>query len=123
MLSSILSFFGSTKVADSAAKIVDKLAGTDWTPKDKADFFLNYMEATKHQSPARRVIAIGLSAFWLLLGLLWVINTMLGHYLTLEAGTASALDIKLFMADNLKEPMNYVIMFYFGIAAVQAIRK
>ena len=39
-------------------KIVEKLAGTDFTAKEKADYILKYMETTKHQSPTRRILAI-----------------------------------------------------------------
>ncbi len=57
MWTTIKSIFGFEGVGESALKIVDKIAGTDWTPEQKAEYTLKVMEAKKHESPARRVMA------------------------------------------------------------------
>ena len=54
----VKSIFGFEGVGESALKIVEKLAGTDFTAKEKADYILKYMETTKHQSPTRRILAV-----------------------------------------------------------------
>lgn len=56
-LTGIKKFLGFDGVSESLTKIVDKVAGTDWTPSEKSKFILDYCNATKHQSPTRRLIA------------------------------------------------------------------
>jgi len=55
-LAAIKAFFSFKGVSETAIGIVDKLAGTDWTPSQKAQFILDYQNATKHQSPMRRLV-------------------------------------------------------------------
>ena len=117
------SLFGFDSVVNSATKIVDKLAGTDWTGKEKADWIIQYMGATKHQSPARRFIAILLTIAWAILFLSWLIARLCGQMLDLQSATNVANAIKVFMSDTIKEPFNYVIMFYFAVAALNKFSK
>ncbi len=49
MFDFVKKIFGFDGVANSALKIVDKLAGTDWTPKEQAQFILDHAQATKYQ--------------------------------------------------------------------------
>lgn len=123
MWSFISNLFSADKAVDTITKIVDKVAGTDWTPKDRAEFALQYMEATKHQSPARRALAIGVGAVWIFFALFWLFATTAGHVLSVPFALDLAKDIEEYALSTIGEPFNYVIMFYFGIAGLQAIRK
>lgn len=123
MLTFIKSLFGFDSVVNSATKIVDKIAGTDWLPTDKADFIIRFQEATKHQSPARRFIAMAITLVWLLMILGWLIGTSLGLFAGLDSGIQFANAIKVFLSDTITEPFNYVIIFYFTVQILNGIKK
>lgn len=123
MLGFIKGLFSESKVVDSAMKIVDKIAGTDFTTKEKADFVLKYQEATKHQSPARRFVAVTLTGAYVFMSLLFVLGLVADYFLGVAGASDFSDEIKSFMADNIKEPFNYVIIFYFGIAAINGIKS
>ena len=110
-LDRIKDFFGFSGVANSALKIVDKIAGTDWTPKEKAEYTLKYMEATKHQSPARRLIAVGILTEHLVLSAAWLGYTIVGD-------TATANEILEFLKGTVNISLDIIVAFYFlsGIA-------
>ena len=105
--------FGFDGVADTALKIVDKIAGTDWTPEQKAKFMLDYQLATKHQSPARRFIAtlIIIEQFILILG--WLVASVLFRCFDLVGAGMLATDISLFLESNVNITLNIIVSFYF----------
>lgn len=118
--------FGVSGVTDSALKIVDKLAGTDWTAKEKAQYVLDYQEATKHQSPARRFIAMCIMVIWVILILSWLAGSMIGRFYldgTLNAGTVFAADVSAFVALNITDPFNIILAFYFTTQILQGLKK
>lgn len=118
--------FGVSGVTDSALKIVDKLAGTDWTAKEKAQYVLDYQEATKHQSPARRFIAICIMVVWSLLIMSWLVGTIVGRFFmegALNAGTVFAADVSAFVAMNITDPFNIILAFYFTTQILQGLKK
>lgn len=123
MLGFIKGLFGFDSVVNSATKIVDKIAGTDWLPKDKADFIIRFQEATKHQSPARRFIAVVITFVWLVMVCGWLVGTALGLFLGLQSGIQFANAIKVFLSDTITEPFNYVIIFYFTVQILNGIKK
>ncbi|WGH49932.1 hypothetical protein [Pseudoalteromonas phage vB_PtuP_Slicky01] len=106
MWSAIKKFFGIEGVTDSALKIVDRLAGTDWTPQQKADYTLKIMEATKHQSPARRMIATAFTFEQFVLAMTWLGYTVYGN-------PEVAAQIKDFLVSDVNITMNIIIGFYF----------
>lgn len=117
-----MSFFGAVKsvlgfdgVGESALKIVDKLAGTDFTPKDKADFILKHAEATKHRSPTRRVLAILFASEQFMLVTVWVISSIWYRIFDHSGAGLLASDVSLFMESNINVTMGLIIAFYFLI--------
>lgn len=111
--SGVKSFLGFDGVTNTALKIVDKIAGTDWTPEQKADYTLKYMEATKHQSPTRRVLAILISSAWLMFGTVWVVSAGLGNYFGIQGAEQMASDVLEFMEANVNVSFNLIVSFYF----------
>ena len=111
----IKSVFGFEGVGESALKIVDKLAGTDWTPKEKTEYALKYMETTKHQSPTRRVLAILYMSEQFMLVTVWVIATAAGRLLKDEGSLLFANDVNLFLQSNVNVSLGLIISFYFII--------
>lgn len=108
MWKAIKSFFGFNGVGETALKIVDKLAGTDWTPQQQAEFILKYHEVTKHQSPARRMIATAIVAEHFILAMAWLGYTAFGNDVT-------ALAISTFLSSNVNLTMDIIVSFYFII--------
>ncbi|CAH9016129.1 putative TMhelix containing protein [Vibrio phage 137E35-1] len=123
MISFIKNLFGFDSVVNTATKIIDKVAGTDLTPTQQLDFVIKYQEVTKHQSPARRFIAIMVSLVWVALLALMVAFYAAGKMLDIQAAIDVSEYVKTIMADLIKEPFNYIIGFYFVIAVANGIRK
>jgi hypothetical protein len=113
MINFFKSLLGMDKVVDSGMKIVDRIAGTDWLPDKKADFILKYMEATKHQSPARRMIAFMFAFVWVLMVAIWLLSTAAFHLLGSQSSLGLADSVLEFMGDHVTQPMNIIVAFYF----------
>jgi hypothetical protein len=111
----IKSVFGFDGVGDTALKIIDKIAGTDWTPKEKADYTLKYMEVTKHQSPTRRILAVLFMSEQLMLVTVWLAATAAGRLLEHKAAELLAGDVNLFLQSNVNINLGLIISFYFII--------
>lgn len=123
MLKFIKGLFGFDSVVNTATKIIDKVAGTDLTPTEQLDFVLKYQEATKHQSPARRFIAIMVTLVWVFLLALMVGFYIFGSMFNVDSSIEVSIYISNVMAELIKEPFNYIIGFYFVIAVANGIRK
>lgn len=123
MFGFIKGLFAADSVINTATKIVDKIAGTDWTPKDKAEFILKYQESTKHQSPARRFIALCVTAVWLFLVVSMALSYIVGNLLGSPEVLMIGKDMKMIMADLIREPMNLIIGFYFVIGTMNSFKK
>ncbi|AUR84350.1 TMhelix containing protein [Vibrio phage 1.054.O._10N.261.52.A1] len=123
MISFIKGLFAVDSVVNTATKIVDKIAGTDWTAKDKADFVLKYQELTKHQSPSRRFIALCVTAVWVLLTVSMALSYIAGNLLGSPEVLMIAKDMKMIMADLIREPFNLIIGFYFVIGTMNSFKK
>lgn len=126
ILAGLKALFGIAGVTETALRVVDRIAGTDWTADQKADWILKYQEATKHQSPMRRVIAFCICLVWIVLCFGWLAATIVGRFLydeVLNPGTTLAADISAFMDLNINEGFALLLAFYFGSAIVSGLRK
>ncbi|QIW88960.1 hypothetical protein phiV208_29 [Vibrio phage phiV208] len=123
MISFIKSLFGFDSVVNTTTKIIDKIAGTDWQPKDKADFIIRYQEATKHQSVARRVIALMVTFVWFVIVLSMVAAYIAGNILSSPEVLMIAKDMKSVANEQISQPFNLVIGFYFTVQILNGIKK
>lgn len=123
MVNFIKGLFAFDSVVNTATKIVDKIAGTDWTSKERAEFILSYQEKTKHQSPARRFIALAVTAVWFLIIVVMVLSYVIGNVIGSPEILMIGKDMKSIMSELIKEPFNYVIAFYFAVGVVNSLRK
>lgn len=123
ILSRILGLFSATKLGDTALNLVERFANQDMTAGEKAQFLLDWAKATAHQSPVRRFIAFSMVCLWLLLAGWWLVNMTIGYYLDLEAGTAVAGLTMVFMKEQLQQPMNIIVGFYFASHLLSGIKK
>ena len=122
----IKTVFGFNGVGDTALGIINKIAGTDWTAKEKAQYVLDYQEATKHQSPARRFIAMCVCFVWIMLILTWLVASVVGRFVydeVLNPGTVLAADVSAFMDLNITNPFNIILAFYFTTQILQGLKK
>jgi len=115
MFDFVKKIFGFDGVANSALKIVDKIAGTDWTPKEQAQFILDHAQATKYQSPTRRAMAIMITVEWFLLANTWLIATIFGRVMNLESCILLASDVSTFLQSDINLLINGLMAFYFLI--------
>lgn len=112
-LTGLKAIFGFEGVGESALKIVDKLAGTDFTTKEKAAYILQYMEATKYQSPTRRAIALLYMSEQVMLVTVWVASAAV-HRLMDHAGAGLlSEDVNAFLQSNVNVNLSLIIGFYF----------
>ena len=145
LLAGLKAFFSFEGVANSALKIVDRIAGTDWTSKEKAEWMLKYQEATKHQSPARRFIAIAFTLGMALFGFTYlmagataqayVFIFTTGDTLAQVAASQNLAEIRIkplltlqndcyvYMKEVLANPMTWILGFYFAVDIGSKIKK
>lgn len=141
----IMSLFSTEGAGNTALKIVEKISGTDWTPQQRAQFVLDYQNATKHLSLARRIIAIAFLVGFALFGLVWLCSTVTYHvymFVSVAGETLSQLtesqnlhkikampllqlsnDVSVFLKDIFKEPMTWILSFYFVIDLASKVKK
>lgn len=122
MMNFIKSIFGSSKIVDTANDAIRKLGGLDdMNAKERAQFTLDYIAATKHQSPVRRAIATCMLIGFMLFSGTWLLTTLfMWVYLFFGGDAELAKNLDLLRDDvfnMLKEiilqPFNLVLSFYF----------
>lgn len=113
ILTAIKSVFGFEGVANTALKIVDKISGTDWTPQQRADFILKHAEATRHQSPMRRIIAATFMLEQFVLAMSWLGFMIYGRIGMSSQALLVSHDIKSFLTSDINLTISGIIAFYF----------
>lgn len=112
--SAIAGLFSSSKAQDLAIDGLRKLGGlNDMTPAEKSQYVLDYMNATKHASPVRRLIALALTALYVLVIVIWLSVLGFGLFTTAPAALSFAGELKVFLAEVLTQPFNIILAFYF----------
>lgn len=113
------SLFSSSKLTDTAVDGIRKLGGLDeMSGKEKAQFLLDYINTTKHQSPSRRFIAISMLVGLMIFTGMWLMMRIVATFIVYFGGDAQALlvacdDIYAMSKEVLMQPMNIIIGFYF----------
>lgn len=114
-----VSLFSSSKLTDTAVDGIRKLGGLDeMSGKEKAQFLLDYINTTKHQSPSRRFIAIAMLVGLMIFTGMWLIMRIVAAFIIYFGGDAQPLlvacdDIYTMSKEVLMQPMNIIIGFYF----------
>lgn len=115
---------GSSKATDVALDAVRKIGGLDdMNAKEKADYVLKYMEATKHQSPMRRFIAFVTATIWGLLVLNWMVAAGFGYIPGHAGSMAYANALMIFMRDVIDNPYNLILCFYFAMGIAGKLKS
>lgn len=120
----VAGLFSSSKAQDTAIDAVRKLGGLDdMNSKEKAQFLLDYMAATKHQSPVRRLIAVALTATYSLIVLLWLVYSGVGYLGGYNAAMELAGATRAFLESVITQPFNIILSFYFVMNIAQKLGK
>lgn len=126
------SLFSNSRASDTAIDIIRNVAGAnELTDKEKLEFVTKHIEATKHQSPTRRFIAImvvlGLMVFT---GSYLIVSFIARFYLFFGGDVATAQhlfsltnDIYLMAKEILLQPFNIVLGFYFVNQMITGFKK
>ncbi len=106
--------FSSSKMQDVAIEGIRKIGGlNEMTPKEKSQYILDYMAATKHQSPIRRMIAFLLTFLYACVIIVWIASAGFGYLLPYTPALEFAGAVKIFMTDVIVQPFNIILAFYF----------
>jgi len=124
LASFLAGMFSSTKMQDTAVDAVRKIGGLDeMSSKEKAQFILDYMAATKYQSPMRRLIALLLTVVHVGCISIWIVSSSIGYYGESTAALEHAGAVKMFLEGVLLTPFNLVLSFYFVTNIVGKVGK
>lgn len=115
MLTSFFSgMFSSNRMQDVAIDGLRKIGGLDdMNPREKSEYILSYMNATKHQSPVRRLIALTLTALYSLVVAFWLVSSGVGYLVPYVPAQELSGALKMFMESVLVQPFNIILAFYF----------
>lgn len=124
ILSMIAGIFSTGRVADTAVDIVRKMTDVDsMNDKEKAQFVLDYMNATRHQSPMRRVIAFITVFMWALLILSWLVFSGIGWMLDIDGAVNFSGSIYSFTKEVILTPYSILLGFYFANGLLTSLPK
>ena len=116
--------FSSSKMTDTAVEALRKVGGLDeMTTKEKADWVITYLNTTKHQSVARRFIAITLTCLYALIVLLWAFGALIGYAADFDSMINFAGSMKAGMIDIIVQPFNIILSFYFVINIAEKLKS
>ena len=114
IIAMLTSAFASHKVQDLAIEGMRKMGGLDeMNSKEKAQYVLDYMQATKHQSPIRRLIAFMLTFIYASIIVVWLVSAGFGYLANFMPALEFAGQVKVFMSDVIVQPFNIILAFYF----------
>lgn len=124
LVAALAGLFSSSKVQDLGIEAIKKMGGLDgMDAKEKADYILNYIAATKHQSPTRRFIALLITSVYVLMILTWLVSAGVGYNVGYTPALEFAGAVKMFMESVLTYPVNIVLGFYFIVNIAQKAGK
>lgn len=121
-------------VSETITGIVKKIAGTELPPDQAMDLVTRYQQATKHQSPARRFIAVTVTLIWSSLAFVWLVSAIASRVFydvsysdngaeILNQMTLLAGDVSIFMSDNVSTHFTVIVLFYFTVQLVNGVKK
>lgn len=130
MLQWLASLFSSDKVGDTILDYVrDKTGLNDLSDKERLEYenqriqmLTEYQRATRHQSPTRRFLAIGVFFFMTLFVLAWLITQSVGTLFDIQEYVYMAARIKNFYSEILLMPTSLVLGFYFGVQGINSLK-
>jgi hypothetical protein len=124
LASFLAGMFSSSKMTDTAIDAIRKVGNLDeMSQQEKADFIIKYLNTTKHQSVARRFIAILLAILYAFCIIVFVIGAAVGHGFDMDSMINFSDNLKVFMTDVILMPFNLVLSFYFVINIAEKLKS
>jgi len=118
ILATLAGMFATQKAADAAIGLLERFGHSEMTAQEKADWFLKYQEATKHQSPMRRFIALAVTLMWSVVLLTWLALVIVSIWFDVSQ---QIIMVRMFFTENITSPYNLIIGFYFGTHMVSSL--
>lgn len=107
------SLLGSSKATDTAIDFIRKAGDLDqMSAQEKSKFILDYLAATKHQSPVRRFLAVTVTFMWAVLIVSWMVLCVAGNLFGIE-GSITTAGLFFTMIKEVSPFFTTVIAFYF----------
>ncbi|QFR59854.1 hypothetical protein VOWphi5012_070 [Vibrio phage phi50-12] len=127
MFQLIASFFtgilSSNKAADTALDYLRKAGDLDdMNGKERAQWLLDYVQATKHQSPVRRFLAIVVTMLWAFLILSWAGLCFVGNIFDVE-GAVNTAGLYFTMLKEVSPYFAGVMAFYFTSQIINSAKS
>lgn len=141
----IMSLFSTEGAGNTALKIVEKISGTDWTPQQQAQFVIDYQNATKHLSLARRFIALSFTVGFALFGFIYLSAGVTAYFYVFFASSGENLsalvasqniaeirvkpllqlqnDCVIYAKTTLLSPISIILGFYFAIGGISKLKS
>lgn len=119
----VAGLLGTDKAASLAIDMIrDKAGLNELSGKEKAQFILDYMASTKHQSPVRRLLAVIVAVIWSLFIIGWAVLCVVGNMFDVQGAITTA---GLFFS-MIKEVSPYFagcMAFYFSAGIVNSAKS
>lgn len=126
MFGLIAKLFTGSKITDTVLDVAQGwLENKNSSAQDKKELIeklTDFHRATKHQSITRRFIAVTFTISYLSLILFYVLSIFVASAFGFREILTFAGQVKLLIND-MKEPIMLVLGFYFGLQAVNMLRK
>ena len=127
MLGLITSFIGgllsSSRASETAIGYLRKAGSLDeMTAKDKSQWLLDYMQATKHQSPMRRILTMLVAFMWSFLILSWALLCFIGNIFGVEGAITTA-GLYFSMIKEVSPYFAGVMAFYFTSQIINSAKS
>ncbi|PHR57297.1 MAG: hypothetical protein COA44_06245 [Arcobacter sp.] len=121
-MSFIKSLFGNTDLVRNGMSAIGKMV---FTPEEKADYLIRFLNAYEPFKIAQRILAIMFSGVFLSVFIMSVIIYVMGIF-TEDIGRAgfllaSAHDLINFNIDTLGLPTSMIVGFYFGGGMIEGV--
>ena len=116
--------FSSSKASDTAIDAIRKVGGLDdMAPEKRVTALLDYLKVTQGQSVTRRFIAFLMVSVYVLTILVYMVCNGLGILLGWSEYVIYANQTFALLTTVIKEPFNWVMVFYFGVQLKDMFKK
>lgn len=127
MIGLITSFLGgllsSSRASDTAIDYLRKAGSLDeMNAKERAQWLLDYMQATKHQSPMRRVLTMLVAFMWAFLIIAWSVLCFVGNIFAVDGAITTA-GLYFSMIKEVSPYFAGVMAFYFTSQIINSAKS
>lgn len=123
ILSMFISAFSTKAAANTAVDLVRKFSNLNGlTEEQKYKLSIEYINATKHQSPVRRFLATLVGCLWAACVVLWIIFCILGNLFDIKGAITTA-GLMFTMVKELAPYVSLILTFYFTMSILNRMKS